>query len=144
MIGNAAVSWSSRKQRTTALSTVEAEYLAMCEAAKEAIWFRNILEEIGIRGKTDEPFTINVDNHGAICLAKNQMTSDRSKHIDLRYYFLRELVSEGKISFQYVRSEENLADMLTKPIGAKMTKEHCTKLGLNTDYNEPVKGKCEK
>lgn len=144
-LGGTAVSWRCRKQKTTALSTVEAEYLAMCETTKEALWLRALLTELGEGKLFEEPLQINVDNQGAMCLAKNQITSDRSKHIDLRYFFLREMVDEGKVAFKYVPSERNLADMLTKPLGALHVKGHSEQLGLQPQESvdhETVKGKC--
>lgn len=129
-LAGAAISWNSKKQRTTALSTVEAEYLAMCHAAKELLWFQHFMSEIGAQEFMQEPQVLFADNRGAISLTEKQITSERSKHIDLRYYFLREKIEEQKLSFEYVESSKNLADVFTKVLGGPKTFEHCVRLGL--------------
>lgn len=115
-LAGGAVSWCSRKQRTTALSTVEAEYLAMCQVTKEVLWYQHFLEEILNEQFMNIPQQIFVDNQGAISLAKNQVTSERNKHIELRHFFLREKVEGKLISFTYLPSGSNVADMLTKSV----------------------------
>lgn len=119
LLAGGAVSWSSKKQRTTALSTVEAEYFAMCHAAKEVLWFQNFLGEIFDQQFFSLPQNILVDNQGAISLAKNHVTSERNKHIELRNFFLREKVEEKLLTFTYVPSASNAADMLTKSVQRK-------------------------
>lgn len=133
ILAGAAISWSSRKQRSTALSTVEAEYLAMCEAAKEVLWLQHFAQELGALQYVQEPHLLHVDNQGAIAVATNQITSERNKHIELRHFFLREKVEEGKIQLQYVRTSENTADILTKVLNGEKTRELCDSLGLRKD-----------
>ncbi len=116
LLAGGAVSWSSKKQRTTALSTVEAEYFSMCHAAKEVLWFQNFLQEIVNEKFLSFPQNIHVDNQGAISLAKNYVTSERNKHIELRHFFLREKVEEKLLTFTYVPSGLNIADMFTKSV----------------------------
>ena len=113
LLADAPVSWSSKKQPITALSSTEAEYVAMCHVAKEVLWMNNLLKEICVN-LASTPQTVCVDNQGAIFLANNHVTSDRSKHIDIKYYFLRDLVAQNVIKFIHVKSEDNAADMLTK------------------------------
>ncbi|KAL1483366.1 hypothetical protein MTO96_033252 [Rhipicephalus appendiculatus] len=115
------ISWSSKKQQSTALSTVEAEYIAMCHAAKEALWLQNFMKELHAQEFMHEPQVLLVDNQGAIALAKNQVTSDRRKHIDLKYHFLRDKVEEERLQLRYVESSSNSADLFTKPLNGKMT-----------------------
>lgn len=129
-LAGAAISWSSKKQQSTALSTVEAEYIAMCHAAKEALWLQNFMKELHAQEFMHEPQVLLVDNQGAVALAKNQITSDRSKHIDLKYHFLREKVEEEKLQLRYVESSSNSADLFTKPLSGKMTLKHCENLGV--------------
>lgn len=121
------VSWKSCKQRTVALSTTEAEYMALCEAAKDAIYLRNLLCEI--TGKLD-CIDIYNDNQSAQKLASNPVFHDRSKHIDIRYHFLRNAVSENMINLKYMSTEEMVADILTKPLQNVKNSKFVNYLGL--------------
>ena len=114
-IGGAPVSWCSRKQSAVALSSTEAEYISMCEAAKEAIWLSKIWTHLR-KGINCTPVQIQVDNQGAICVAKNTSSSRRTKHIDIRYHFVRDQTLRGTIKFQYCSTENMLADILTKSL----------------------------
>ncbi|UYV82166.1 hypothetical protein LAZ67_21001203 [Cordylochernes scorpioides] len=130
VLGGAAISWCSRKQKCVALSTAEAEYYAMCEAAKEALWFTSFMEEIGVGDFKESPLKIYIDNQGAMFLAENEVVSERSKHIDIRHFFIRDLIKDGKLSFVYVPTEENPADLFTKNLKAPALQQNYTKLGL--------------
>ena len=115
------VTWKSRKQRTVALSSCEAEYMAMATATQEALYLLQLLEDMtGVRQETVE---IQCDNQGSILLAENPVKHDRSKHIDIRFHFLRTHVQNGNVSFQYVPSGENLADIFTKPCSKRKLTE---------------------
>lgn len=111
-LSGAAVDWESRKQRTVALSSTEAEYMSLTEAAKEAMYLRKLLKEIGIY----EPnkISISCDNRGAQLLAENAVYHSRSKHIDLRHHFVRDVLKDGLIELKYLRTEDMPADILTK------------------------------
>lgn len=130
LLAGGAVSWSSKKQRTTALSTVEAEYFAMCHVAKEVLWFQNFLQEIVNEQFLNVPQSILVDNQGAISLAKNHVTSERNKHIELRHFFLREKVEEKLLTFTYVPSRSNAADIFTKSVQKKVLCDQRSSIGL--------------
>jgi hypothetical protein len=106
------VSWSSRTHKSTALSSCEAEFLALSEATREAVWLYNFLTELDVGFV--QPITIRVDNQSAIKLAENPVAHQRSKHIDVRYFRIHEEVAKGKIKIVYVPTDENLADVLTK------------------------------
>ncbi|GMP53679.1 hypothetical protein CsSME_00019075 [Camellia sinensis var. sinensis] len=109
---------------TVALSTTEAEYMAVTEAFKEAIWLHGLIEDLGIVQKHVEVFC---DSQSAICLAKNQVHHARTKHIDVRFHFIREIVNEGDILLQKIGTADNPADMLTKVVsGIKF--QHCLDL----------------
>ncbi|KAL6343008.1 hypothetical protein AAG906_017028 [Vitis piasezkii] len=114
MLGTGAVSWSSKKQPIVTLSTTEAEFVAATACACQAIWLRKILEELHLKqvGAT----TIFCDNSSTIKLSKNPVLHGRSKHIDMKYYFLRELSNDGVIDLVYCRSENQVADIFTKPL----------------------------
>lgn len=121
-IANAAVSWASRKQSVVALSSTEAEYISMSEATKEAIWLGYIWNHISSKTK-ESPITIKVDNQGAIFMAKNSSSSRRTKHVDIRYHFVRDQVQAGKVKFEYCPTEDMEADIFTKPL-ARLKFEH--------------------
>jgi hypothetical protein len=114
ILGGGLVSWSSKKQSTVALSTMEAEYVALAHATKEAIWFRSILEELGF--STNGPTILATDNLAAISFAQDHQFHARSKHIDIRHHFVRERVLDGYIKIPHCSSEDNHADMLTKAL----------------------------
>ena len=108
------VTWTSQRQRIVALSTTEAEYIAASQATKEAIWLRRLLMDLGFG--CDGPTELSVDNQGAIKLTKNDEFHKRTKHIDVRYHFVREKVAHNEIGISYVPSKENLSDILTKAL----------------------------
>ena len=100
MLEGGAVSWQSKKQPTVALSSVAAEYIAACQAAREALWWQKLLHELGV---ARHPTTvIYSDSQGSIALSKNPEHHARSKHIDIRHHFIREQVAANRISLQYM------------------------------------------
>jgi hypothetical protein len=109
-----AVSWKARLQATVALSTTEAEYMVVSEAGKEAIWLRGLYSELcGISFCV----TVHCDSQSAICLTKDQMFHERTKHIDIRYHFIRDVIARGGvIKVRKIHTRDNLADMMTKPV----------------------------
>jgi hypothetical protein len=109
------ISWNCKTQPTVALSSTEAEYMALSSSAQEAIWLIGILNSLGINNH--ETVTLFCDNQGSIKLAKNPTNHSRTKHIDIRHHFIREAVDSKKIQLEYINTKENLADMLTKPLG---------------------------
>ena len=112
--GIGTISWSSKKQNVIALSSTEAEYVAQTHAAKEAMWLRSFVSEI--QREKDKQLTILCDNQGAIALAKDSKYHARTKHIDLRYHFIREAVEDGKICVKYIPTDDNVSDIFTKPL----------------------------
>ena len=115
-IGGTAVSWRSKKQTCVALSTSEAEYIALSSAAQEAVWMRALNSDL--KNQPSEPTVIFEDNQSAICLAKNPQFHGRSKHINIKFHFIREQVSTKTICLKYCPSEDMLADLLTKGISS--------------------------
>ena len=114
LFGGAAISWKSSKQTCVALSTAEAEYIALSAASQEAVWLQQLFSDL-LNEKVQET-VIFEDNQSAICLAKSQQVRGRSKHIDIKYHYIRELVEAGKLKLLYCASEDMIADMLTKPL----------------------------
>eukprot|EP00253_Pinus_taeda_P003168 PITA_03168 len=103
-LGLAAISWYSRKQRSVALSSIEAEYTVASQATFEAIWMQNIL--VGLLGQMTDPTMIYCDNQSFIELSENPMFHDRSKHIDIHYHHLRDYVVKRIMMLQHVSTEE--------------------------------------
>ncbi|KYM95345.1 Copia protein [Cyphomyrmex costatus] len=123
-----AISWESRKQRTVALSSTEAEYMGLTDAAKEAVYLITFLTELGL--ETMAKITLFNDNQGAKHLAHNPVYHGRSKHIDIRYNYIREVLQTQPIRLDYLPTEQMLADILTKGL-PKGKHEFCVnKLGL--------------
>ena len=114
LFANGPVSWSSRKQPTVALSTMEAEFMALASATCEAIWLRELSSELGVQDQG--PISINVDNDAAMMFPQSVMFHARSKHIDIRYHFVRERVASNEVKLNHCASEDNLADIFTKPL----------------------------
>jgi hypothetical protein len=114
LLHGAAVSWQSKLQPTVALSTTEAEYQAAGMAAREALWFRKLLPELG--EMVTGPSIILCDSESVRALLRNPMTTQRSKHIDIIHHFCRERVLLRQLQYDYVNTNDNLADCLTKPV----------------------------
>jgi hypothetical protein len=113
-LGSAIVSWLSRKQKSVALSSAEAEYMAASQASCEAIWLRKLLtslfeQELG-------PTMIYCDNQSCLKLTENLVFHDRSKHIEIRYHFIRDHVQRGAVKLEYVSTDEQVANILTKSL----------------------------
>jgi len=108
------ITWCSQKQKTVALSSCEAEFMVAAAAACQAKWLRNLSVEVTCR--EPKPITVFVDNKSAIALMKNPVFHGRSKHIDTKYHFIRECAEKGEIVVEFVRSEDQRADALTKAL----------------------------
>ena len=114
MLAGAAISWQSRAQATVALSSTEAEYIALAGAAQEAIWLLQVLREF--KFMITAPVLIYEDNQSTIKLVDNPVFHKRSKHVDIKYHFIRELVENRTLQIQYVSTKDNIADIFTKPL----------------------------
>ncbi|GJY63184.1 hypothetical protein Tco_0464644 [Tanacetum coccineum] len=112
-MGCCLTSWFLKKQPALAISTTEAEYVSLEKACQQALWMKQALADYGVR-LDDIP--IMCDNKGAIDLSKNPVQHSRTKHIEIRHHFLRDNIQKGNISIEKVSSEDNIADILTKPL----------------------------
>jgi hypothetical protein len=106
------VSWASKKQNSVALSTAETEYIAAGHCCAQLLWMRQTLRDYGY--KLSIPFLC--DNESAICMADNPVEHSCTKHIDIRYHFLRDHQQKGDIEIAYVNTHNQLADIFTKPL----------------------------
>lgn len=113
MFNGGPVSWESTRQKSVALSTTESEYMAATVAVKELIWLKRLIESLV---ELKEKPELNMDNQSAIRLVKNPEFHKRTKHIDVRYHFIRERYEEGLFNLSYVRTDEELGDILTKAL----------------------------
>jgi hypothetical protein len=113
-LGKGPVSWQSIKQRVVALSSCEAEYIAVAIAACQGVWLACLLSEL--KDTDVEVPVLRVDNKSTISLIRNPVHHDRSKHIDIRYHLIREYEQTGQIAVDFIRTEEQLGDVLTKPL----------------------------
>lgn len=112
-IQGGAISWTSKRQPTVALSSAEAEYMALSSATQEAIWLKQLLQEIG---ENIDSVEIHCDNKSAINIAHNQLYSPRTKHIDIRHHFIKEKIRDGLVKIKYLNTENMVADSLTKGV----------------------------
>lgn len=122
-----AIIWSSKRQSSVSLSTMEAEYVAASEAAKDAMWLSRLFNEIA--PLSNVPLLL-VDNASAVKLSKNPSFYKRSKHIDVFAHFVRERVQNGELRIEHVSSEDQIADILTKPIPRVLFHRLREKLGM--------------
>jgi hypothetical protein len=129
-LGSNIVSWKTSKQKVIAQSTTEAEYSAAADAATEAIFLRDVLEELKLSG-TQAPI-LHQDKKGAIFLERNHSLKPRTKHIDVKAHFIREKVLSGETIIQYCPSQEMTADIFTKPLGTSLFTKHRKSI-LNMD-----------
>jgi len=158
---NVPICWRSRGQKGVTLSTTEAEYVACSEVVKEILFILYLLRHMKI--EVELPIRVNVDNIGAIFLAENQNSSDRTKHVDIRYHFIRQYIKEGTIMIEFVHSSENDSNIFTKNVTSETFNKHAKKLIWTKEeyeeeaetrilatgrvlrgiaYNSSTKGKC--
>lgn len=123
------ISWGSQKQRSVALSTTESEYVAACEAVKELIWIKRFLSELLPLENFKTPLLL-MDNQSAMKLIKNPQFHKRSKHIAVRYHFIRQIFEEGEFELFYVPTTEELADIFTKPVSKSIFQDMRFKTGV--------------
>ena len=111
--GGTLVSWKTKKQPTVALSTCEAEYIALATTIQECLYLTQLLD--GIDKHVYMLPIVFEDNQGTIALAKNPVKRQRCKHVDIKYHFIRSTVTDGKLSLEYCPTEQMVADLMTKP-----------------------------
>lgn len=128
MMNGGAVSWRSKLQSIVALSSTEAEYVGATPAVQEILWLRDLLHELKVID--DSPSILNMDNRGAVYLTRGAGDSNKTKHIDIRYHFIRSHVEQRRIKVQFVTTDEMTADILTKNLGRPKHDYFTMKLGI--------------
>jgi hypothetical protein len=129
-LNGGAVVWKSSKQKTVADSTTEAEYVAASEAAKEAVWIKKFVTELGVVPSILDPVTLYCDNNGAIAQSKEPRSHHRSKHILRRYHLIREYVKTEQVKVCKVLTDDNVADPLTKALSQVKHEGHVRSMGM--------------
>lgn len=147
MFAGGPISWTSRKQKSVATSTTEAEYMALSSCAKEGLWITQLLKDLGysgylgqnpdrvdimesIRHSHDSPMQLKGDNQAALTLVKDAHIHERSKHIDVAYHHIRDLHQKNQIRVEFVPTQDMVADGLTKPLPKPNFKRFIAQLGL--------------
>lgn len=138
-VNGGSVSWSCRKQDLVTLSSTEAEYVALSETCKETIWLSRLLK---IFNKDDDTSALVLtDSQSCLKLIKNDKFSNRTKHIDTKFHFVKDYVSNGEIKLSYVETQKNVADMFTKPLSSVKLK-HLRSLAGMIEVSSTIEGKC--
>ncbi|KAJ9543906.1 hypothetical protein OSB04_023613 [Centaurea solstitialis] len=129
-LNGGAISWKSSKQDTIADSTTEAEYIAACDAAKEAVWLRNFLSDLRVVASISRPIDIFCDNSGAVAQAKEPREHHKSRHVLRKYHLIREIIGRGDVRICKIPTEDNVADPLTKPLARVKHEAHANSIGM--------------
>ena len=137
-LGSGAISWSSKKQPTVALSSTEAEYRSTAVAACEDVWRKRILKDLGVPIK--DPTSLYCDNMSSIYLARNPVFHVWTKHIEVHYHFIQERVLAGDVDLQHISTNLQTADIFTKALGADKLWQFMTDLGLTIPDLPSLKG----
>ncbi|CAM8960481.1 unnamed protein product [Rhodiola kirilowii] len=130
LLGGGAISWASNKQTCITSSTMESEFIALAAAGKEAEWLRNLVHEIPLWPKPVASISIHCDSKATLAKAYSQMYNGKSRHLGVRHSAVRELITHGVISIDYVRTHQNLADHLTKGLARDLVHKSCIGMGL--------------
>uniref|UniRef100_A0A453T4V4 Reverse transcriptase Ty1/copia-type domain-containing protein n=1 Tax=Aegilops tauschii subsp. strangulata TaxID=200361 RepID=A0A453T4V4_AEGTS len=127
-LGENLISWLSQKQKVVALSSCEAEYIAGAAAACQRVWLSRLYADL--MGEQPKKVKLHIDNKSTISLCNNPVHHDRSKHIDVKFHYIRECVEEGRMEVEHVNTNDQLADILTKSLGKVKFQEMCEKIGV--------------
>lgn len=122
------ISWCCRKQNIVTQSSAEAEFVAMTEAVKEAMWIKEASSELCEQG--DQPLLVFTDSQSAMAMTDNQNFSNRTKHVDIKYHFVKDMVKKNELKLCYVPTDVNVADIMTKPLGETKTEQLRRLVGL--------------
>ncbi|XP_072064303.1 secreted RxLR effector protein 161-like [Arachis hypogaea] len=133
-LGRGAVSWGSKKQTCITDSNMAAEFVALAAASKEAEWLRDLLHEISVWPKPMAPISIHCDSQATLSKAYSQVYNRKSMHIGVRHSNIKNLIGNGVISINFIRSEQNLADPLTKGLTRDLVFKTSKGMGLKSVF----------
>ncbi|GKE97875.1 hypothetical protein Tco_0021226 [Tanacetum coccineum] len=136
LLGDRLVSWSSKRQKSSVISSTEAEYIALSGCCAQVLWMRSQLTNYGLRFNK---IPMYCDNKSAIALCCNNVQHSRSKHIDIRFHFIKEQVENGVVELYFVNTEYQLADIFTKPLRREGIEFLINKLGMRSFTPETLK-----
>jgi len=139
-LGGSPAIWKSAKQTCIASSTMEAEYVALASCVKEVLWIRQLFKKFDLGDLLNGPTLVRCDNQAAIACARDPVPRGKSRHIDIKYHLVRNAVEEGHIKVEYVTSDGNLADTLTKSLPCPRHQEltAAPKIGSGALNNMPL------
>lgn len=129
------INWTCRKQSSVSLSSTEAEYIALAEGCQEMKWIQYLLKDMNILNENEPPL-IYEDNQSCLKMLKAEKLSSRTKHIDIKYHYIRELANNGEAEFKYCPTEKMIADILTKPLASIKMQKLSQELGLQINHVE--------
>ncbi|CAM8892812.1 unnamed protein product [Rhodiola kirilowii] len=130
LLGGGAISWASKKQTCISSSIMESEFVALAAASKEAEWLKNLIHEIPLWEKPISPISIHCDSVATLAKAYSHVYNGKSRHLGVRHSAVRELITHGVISVDFVRSQQNLADHLTKGLARDLVSKSVKGMGL--------------
>ena len=130
ILNGGAVSWKSSKQEMTADSTTKSEYIAVSEAAKEAVWIKKFIIELGVVPSIVHQIFLYCDNNGAITQAKEPQSHQRSKHVLRRYHLIRKIIGRNDVKIEKIPTDQNITDPLIKPLPQKKYESHVLAYGM--------------
>ncbi|GAV67227.1 zf-CCHC domain-containing protein/rve domain-containing protein/RVT_2 domain-containing protein/gag_pre-integrs domain-containing protein/UBN2_2 domain-containing protein, partial [Cephalotus follicularis] len=130
ILGGGAISWSSKKQTCIALPTMEAEYVACSAAVQEAVWLRRFLQRLDVTAHSKGPVLMYCDSTAALAYVRDPKYHGKTKHIDVRYHFIRDMVARGEVILHHISTGMMVADPLTKPIARDVFLSHARSMGL--------------
>ena len=134
-LGGGAITWRSVKQSCIVDSTMEAEYVAACEAAKEAVWLKKSLSDLGVVRIEQVPITLFCDNSGAVAQSKDPRNHKKGKHIERKYYIIRDIIARGDVVVAKIESANNLADPFTKALPQRTFESYLEEMGVRLVHN---------
>ena len=134
-LGGGAISWRSVKQSCIADSTMEAEYVAACEAAKEAVWLKKFLFVLGVMRMEQVPITLFCDNSGAVAQSNDPRNHKKGKHIGRKYHIIRDIVTRGDVVVAKIEGANNLVDPFTKALPQRTFKSHLEGMKVRLVHN---------